>query len=147
MNNKHHCPLEVNDYEGQLSILLYHVPAMCNAKLHGTLTHLGTNTETIYHWNTGSCHSWKIWEVVFIWTKEREGGGVNIFQTLKFGGKVNLFANIFNKCNKKAVFMKNNWMKYIKYHLGGESMGVVFFLSRGPNFHDPLPGRSFSCSL
>ncbi len=56
-----------------LSILLYHVPAMCNIKLNGTHahahtpTHIHTHThtllgwfthwtdpETIYHWNT--CH-------------------------------------------------------------------------------------------
>ncbi len=43
---------ELNDNEQQLSKLLYHVPAMCNAKLHGTDKHTHTHTHTHIHTHT-----------------------------------------------------------------------------------------------
>ncbi len=58
---------------------------------------------------------------------------VNLFQTLKGGGD-NFYAslsNIFNESNKKAVFMKNNWIwVFIKYELKGDSE-IFYVLKRG----------------
>ncbi len=43
----------------------------------------------------------------------------------------------FNKCYKKAVFMKNNYIwVYIKYEL---EEGCIFFSSRQPNFPNTPP--------
>ncbi len=73
--------VELNDNERWLPRILYHAPAMCNAKLRGAhiqhwadphihyahttlglihtltmLTQHWADSETIYHWNTVTCH-------------------------------------------------------------------------------------------
>ncbi len=79
-----------------------------------------------------------------------ERGGIELFSCLT--------ENIFNKCHKKAVFMKNNWIWVNKiaragvdffYKLEGGNFlrevqggSVIFFLNRQPNFPNPHPPTS-----
>ncbi len=71
-------------------------------------------------------------------------------------------ANIFNKCYKKAIFMKSNWIwVYIKYELDGVGYfhiyerGCNYILSHRPNFPNsapasikwPLPYCKLKCTV